>query len=351
MKSFEDIARLIRPNILKLSPYSSARDEFTEKAEVYLDANENPNENGYNRYPDSHHEELRTLLTQQKSRLVAPNQLVLGNGSDEIIDMVVRMFCEPNIDNIIITPPTYGMYEVVANINAISIKKVNQLPGFRLDVEGIIKQVDVNTKIIFICSPNNPSGNAVPKEDILKIIETVPCMVFLDEAYIDFSDESSFTSLLSDYPNLIIGQTLSKFYGLAGLRIGMGIASKEIIAVLNKIKPPYNINSLSQKTALDVLKNIDYDNQLALIKAERMRLIDSFEGLKCIEEIFPTDANFVLIKVYNATDLYNYLVNHSVIVRNRSTQYLCDNCLRITIGLPRENDRILELITKYDLKS
>lgn len=346
--NFDKIKELIRPNILNLAPYSSARDEFTEKAEVYLDANENPNENGFNRYPDSHHEELRTLLTQQKSRRVEPNQLVLGNGSDEIIDMVVRMFCEPNIDNIIITPPTYGMYEVVANINAISIKKVYQLPGFRLDVEGIIKQVDVNTKIIFICSPNNPSGNAFPKEDILKIIETVPCMIFLDEAYIDFSDESSFTSLLSDYPNLIIGQTLSKFYGLAGLRIGMGIASKEIIAVLNKIKPPYNINSLSQKTAMNELKNIDYDHQLALIKAERMRLIDSFEELKCIEEIFPTDANFVLIKVSNATDLYNYLVSHSVIVRNRSTQYLCDNCLRITIGLPHENDRLINLVTNYN---
>jgi histidinol-phosphate aminotransferase len=242
------------------------------------------------------------------------------------------------------------MYEVVANINAISSKKVNQLSGFQLDVEGILNQVDENTKIVFICSPNNPSGNAVPKEDIIKIIESVPCMVFLDEAYIDFSDEPSFTSLLIVYPNLIIGQTLSKFYGLAGLRIGMGIASKEIIAVLNKIKPPYNINSLSQKTAINELKNIDYDNQLALIKAERNRVMHSFEGLNCIKEIFPTDANFVLIKVSNATELYNYLVNHSVIVRNRSTQYLCDNCLRITIGLPHENDRLIELLSKYDLK-
>lgn len=348
MKTFSDILPLIRPNILKLAPYSSARDEFKEKAEVYLDANENPFESEFNRYPDSHHEALRNLLCQQNNRKVQSNQLILGNGSDEIIDMVVRMFCEPAVDSIIISPPTYGMYEVVAAINNVAVKKVNQLEGFQIDVDAILQQVDASTKIIFVCSPNNPSGNVVPKEDLLKLLNSVSCMVFLDEAYIDFANTPSFTTLLGSYPNLIIGQTLSKFYGLAGLRIGMGIASKEIISVLNKIKPPYNINSLSQQIAQQQLQNINYDTQLTVLLAERERMSTAVLEFSFVKKVYPSDANFILIKVLEAKKLYDYLVDKSVIVRLRTTQYLCENGIRITIGLPQENDRLLQHLSDYE---
>jgi histidinol-phosphate aminotransferase len=348
MTTYKNFESLIRSNILQLKPYSSARDEFTEKAEVYVDANENPFETGFNRYPDSHHLEVRKLLAGQQNRQVEPEQIILGNGSDEIIDMVVRMCCHPGKDNIVICPPTYGMYEVVANINDVEVRKVNQLEGFSLDVNSILNATDGNTKLIFICSPNNPNGNLVPDELIETILKKTNCFVFVDEAYIDFADQPSWTTRLQEYPQLIIGQTLSKFYGMAGLRLGMGIAAKEIVQILQKIKPPYNINSQTQSTVIERLPNVNFNEQKDFFKKERSRMSESLVRLNIVEKVFPSQSNFLLIQVTNAQRIYDYLVKNSIIVRNRSNQYLCGECLRITIGTPDENNRLIEVLKNYN---
>jgi histidinol-phosphate aminotransferase len=345
--SFKDLLPLIRSNIQQLKPYSSARDEFTEKAEVYLDANENPFETRFNRYPDSHHFELRRLLVNHPNRLVSPDNIILGNGSDEIIDMVVRMCCNPNLDNIVICPPTYGMYQVVADINAVEVRKVNQTEGFNLNVQGILNAVDENTKLIFICSPNNPNGKDVPYEEIQTILEQTNCFVFVDEAYIDFSNQPSCTLRLKQFPQLIVGQTLSKFYGMAGLRLGMGIASKEIISILQKIKPPYNISSLTQIKVMEQLPKINFSEQQLFFTQERTRMEKALSSIAVVKKVFSSAANFLLIEVDDAHEIYNFLVKQGVIVRNRSNQYLCNECLRITIGAHQENNRVIELLQNY----
>jgi histidinol-phosphate aminotransferase len=324
-----------------MKSYSSARDEFKEFETnmVFLDANENPFSNGFNRYPDPQQKLLKTLLAKQKK--VSLNQILLGNGSDEVLDSLFRAFCEPNHDNVITLPPTYGMYGVLADINAIENREILLTKDFEPNVECILKNVSKNTKIIFLCSPNNPTGNSFSDESILYLLRNFNGLVVLDEAYIDFSSKGSWLSELDDFPNLVIIQTLSKAYGLAGLRVGILYASEEIISVLNKIKPPYNLNTSSQDIALKKLTQNTLTAQVKKIISERESVVKSLQRIEFIKQIFPSDANFILIKVDDATLRYNQLIQAGIVVRNRSNQPLCENCLRITIGTKEENSQLI----------
>ena len=334
-----DFNRLVRANILKLTPYSSARGEFKGSASVFLDANENPFESGYNRYPDPQQKLLKTLLAQLKR--VSQNQILLGNGSDEVLDLLFRAFCEPNQDNVITLPPTYGMYGVLANLNAIENREVLLTKDFEPNVDEILNAVSKNTKIIFLCSPNNPTGNSFSDESILYLLKNFNGLVVLDEAYIDFSSKESWLSELNDFPNLVIIQTLSKAYGLAGLRIGIVYASEEIISMLNKIKPPYNLNTSSQEIALKKLTQNTLTAQVKKIVSERENVVNVLKSITFIKQIFPSDANFILIKVDDANLRYNQLIQAGIVIRNRSNQPLCENCLRITIGTKEENNQLI----------
>jgi histidinol-phosphate aminotransferase len=327
-----------------MKSYSSARDEFKEFETnlIFLDANENPFSNSYNRYPDPQQKLLKTLLAKQKKVLM--NQILLGNGSDEVLDLLFRAFCEPNQDNIITLPPTYGMYGVLANLNAIENKEILLTNDFEPNVDEILNAVSENTKIIFLCSPNNPTGNSFSDESILYLLKNFNGLVVLDEAYIDFSSKESWLSELNDFPNLVIIQTLSKAYGLAGLRIGIAYASEEIISILNKIKPPYNLNTSSQEIALKKLTQNTLTAQVKKIVSERENVINSLKSITLIERIFPSDANFILIKVDDAIYRYNQLIQAGIVVRNRSSQSLCDNCLRITIGTKEENNQLISIL-------
>ncbi|WP_333695501.1 histidinol-phosphate transaminase [Flavobacterium sp.] len=343
-----NIESLIRENIKKLSPYSSARDEFEQftKQMIYLDANENPFSNGMNRYPDPQQKELKVIIGDKNK--VSKENILLGNGSDEVLDLIFRAFCEPNRDNIITLPPTYGMYGVLANINAIENREVLLSEEFQPNVEAILNAVDNHTKIIFLCSPNNPTGNSFTKESVIKILNQFKGLVVIDEAYIDFSKDESWLSVLKDFPNLMITQTLSKAYAMAGLRIGILYASKEIISVLNKIKPPYNINVLSQETAVKKLMQNSMPTQVKKIKIERNILIKALSKCEFVEKIYPSDANFILIKVDDANYRYQQFLDNGVVVRNRSNQPLCENCLRISIGTKEENEQIMELLKTFN---
>ncbi len=335
------IQNLVRKTILNMKSYSSARDEFKEFETnmVFLDANENPFSNGYNRYPDPQQKLLKTLLAQQKK--VSLNQILFGNGSDEVLDLLFRTFCEPNQDNVITLPPTYGMYGVLANLNAIENREILLTKDFEPNINEILKVVSENTKIIFLCSPNNPTGNSFSDESILYLLKNFNGLVVLDEAYIDFSTKESWLSELNDFPNLVIIQTLSKAYGLAGLRIGIVFASEEIIAILNKIKPPYNLNTASQEIAMKKLSQNTLTAQVKKIVSERENVIKSLKAINFIKQIFPSDSNFILIKVDDATLRYNQLIQKGIVVRNRNNQPLCDNCLRITIGTKEENNQLI----------
>lgn len=335
------IQNLVRKTILNMKSYSSARDEFKEFETnmVFLDANENPFSNGYNRYPDPQQKLLKTLLAKQKK--VTLNQILLGNGSDEVLDLLLRVFCEPNQDNIITLPPTYGMYGVLADLNAIENREILLTKDFEPNVDEILNAVSENTKIIFLCSPNNPTGNSFSDESILYLLRNFNGLVVLDEAYIDFSAKESWLSELNDFPNLVIIQTLSKAYGLAGLRVGIAYASEEIISMLNKIKPPYNLNTSSQEIALKKLTQNTLTAQVKKIVSERENIIDALKSITFIERIFPSEANFILIKVDDATLRYNQLIQNGIVVRNRNNQPLCDNCLRITIGTKEENNQLI----------
>ncbi|UPQ78974.1 histidinol-phosphate transaminase [Flavobacterium azooxidireducens] len=335
------VQNLVRKTILNMKPYSSARDEFKEFETnlIFLDANENPFSNGYNRYPDPQQKLLKTLLAKQKK--VSLNQILLGNGSDEVLDLLFRAFCEPNNDNIITLPPTYGMYGVLADLNAIENREILLTNDFEPNVDEILNAVSQNTKIIFLCSPNNPTGNSFSDESILYLLKNFNGLVVLDEAYIDFSSKESWLTELNDFPNLVIIQTLSKAYGLAGLRVGIAYASEEIISILNKIKPPYNLNTASQEIALKKLNQNTLNAQLKKLISERESIINSLKSITFIEEVFPSDANFILIKVDNATLRYNQLIQAGIVVRNRSNQPLCENCLRITIGTKEENNQLI----------
>ena len=344
MKAF-DINTIIRNNVLKMKAYSSARDEFKgfDRKMVFLDANESPFENGVNRYPDPQQKAVKVFLAEQK--MVNPNQILLGNGSDEVLDLLFRAFCEPNRDNVITLPPTYGMYGVLANLNAVENREILLTADFQPKTELILESADANTRILFLCSPNNPTGNSFSKESVVTLIQNFNGLVVLDEAYIDFSENVSWLSELNVYPNLVITQTLSKAYGLAGIRMGILYASPEIISVLNKIKPPYNLNNLSQQKALEVLTDKEISgSKITLIKEEKRCLLKQLLQISFINKIYPSDANFILIKVDNAEIRYNQLLEKDIVIRNRSNQPLCENCLRISIGTPEENKLLINTL-------
>lgn len=338
-----DLDKILRPCIKNLKPYSSARDEFTGKADVYLDANENPFDTGLNRYPDPYQQNLKAKISNIKN--VNTNRIILGNGSDEVIDLIFRAFCEPGKDEVICLPPTYGMYQVSADINNVGIKKVLLTPDFEIDEKALKNAINPNTKVIWFCSPNNPSGNTLDPDVIKSITSSFDGIVVIDEAYIDFSSSQSWIDYLDFHPNLIIMQTFSKAWGLAGLRLGMGFASPAIINVLNNIKPPYNINTLTQNKASEALDDLEGKNeQVDIILSERTLLIDELQKISAVKHIYPSDANFLLVKIDNASNIYDKLVEKSIIVRNRSTVALCESCLRITVGRPEENKTLLTAI-------
>ncbi|MCG2461324.1 histidinol-phosphate transaminase [Flavobacteriaceae bacterium F89] len=343
-KKFE-INNLVRENIRGLQPYSSARDEYVSDGSemVFLDANENPFENGVNRYPDPRQRSLKAILATQKG--VSSDRILLGNGSDEVLDLIFRAFCEPKRDNVITLPPTYGMYKVLANINHIENREVLLTADFQPNVESILKQVDACTKLIFLCSPNNPTGNSFSIASVERLLKEFPGLVIIDEAYIHFSDRESWLGRLDVYPNLVIAQTLSKAYGMAGIRLGICIASTQIIAVLNRIKPPYNVNELTQERAMERLLNIDYvEAEVADIIEERDRLFEVLLQIIFIEKVYPSDANFILVKVDDADKRYAQILQRGVVVRNRTTQPLCENTLRFTVGTSEENEKLIEVL-------
>ncbi len=338
-----DLKNLVRPNIWALKPYSSARDEFHGSASVFLDANENPYNEPYNRYPDPMQWKLKERIAQLKG--VDKKSIFLGNGSDEPIDLLIRAFCEPGRDAVVSISPSYGMYEVAADVNDVEFRKVSLTPDFRLDAETLLKSVDERVKIVFLCSPNNPTGNSLERDEIYKILKGFEGIVVVDEAYIDFSSEPSFLSELKNFPRLVVLQTLSKAWGAAGIRLGMAFASPEIVAVLSKIKYPYNINMLTQKAALELLEGEEaMRDQLRRILSERTRMQKALPLLPVVRKMYPTDANFILVNVGDADAVYNMLVEKGVIVRNRNNVSLCGGCLRITIGTPQENDTLLEAL-------
>jgi len=340
-----DIQKLLRENIRHLQPYSSARDEFKGEASVYLDANENPYNSPFNRYPDPLQWEVKGHISRIKN--VPPENIFLGNGSDEPIDLLYRAFCEPRLDNVVAIEPTYGMYKVSAAINDIEYRKVLLDEDFQFSTEKLLSASNLYTKIIWLCSPNNPTGNSLNRNEVISLLKSFEGIVVLDEAYIDFAPESSFSEFLTQYPNLVILQTFSKAWGNAAIRLGMAFASIEIIAVLNKIKYPYNINILTQKHAINALKSPEQVKEwVKILLAERSVLINSLKKLPMVVHVYPTDANFVLVKVSNANATYHQLVDRSIIVRNRNSVTLCNDCLRITVGTPEENKILLEELKK-----
>ena len=345
-----DLQKLVRENIKTLTPYSSARDEFSGVAKVFLDANENsfgsPLTKWYNRYPDPHQTAIKEALSVIKS--VPSCQIFIGNGSDECIDLLFRSFCEPVKDNIIICPPTYGMYEVSANINNVQIKKAHLLPDFQLDLIHLENLIDANTKIIWICSPNNPTGNSIERASIEMVLNNFNGLVVIDEAYINFSKQKSFIQELQDYPNLVVLQTLSKAWGLAGLRLGMAFASKEIIGILDKVKPPYNINTATQELVLKALQEVGQVNDMIKIIVDmREALANVFRKMPTVEKVYPSDANFLLVKIADARAVYDFLLTRQIVVRDRSSVELCENCLRITIGTEKENTLLIDAMQAW----
>lgn len=331
-----ELEKLIRKNVLKLKPYSSARDDFQGTASVYLDANENPYSSEYNRYPDPHQTTLKLRISEIKKAPV--DQIFLGNGSDEPIDLLIRAFCEPGVDNVLIPQPTYGMYTVSAEVNNVEIKTVKLTPDFDLDMDSIKNAINDHTKLIFLCSPNNPSGNLLSFDKVKEVITLFNGLVIVDEAYIDFTNQDGFIPLINQYSNLVVLQTLSKAWGLAAIRLGMCFASKEIISVLNKIKPPYNISLLSQRAAEMELRQEERKNKwVAEILRQRNELAEQLSKVSLVKKVYPSDANFLLVKIDNAKKIYKKLVESGIIVRDRSNVILCEDCLRITVGTPSEN--------------
>ena len=345
-----DLDRLVRKHIKEVVPYSSARDEFSGEAKIFLDANENslgsPLTKWYNRYPDPHQVKLKEAISKIKG--VPAGHIFLGNGSDECIDLLYRCFCEPGKDNVIICPPTYGMYEVSAAINDVKARKVPLQPDFQLDLEGIEDVADDRTKIIWICSPNNPTGNSIHYQDIEILLNNFYGLVVVDEAYINFAKQRSLLPGLKEYPNLVIMQTLSKAWGLAALRLGMAFASTTIIDFLNRIKPPYNINQATQELALEALNEVEQVNTMIKeIVAMRDRLAAGLREIPIVEKVYPSDANFLLVKVKDAGKVYHYLLSDGIVVRDRSKVKLCEDCLRITVGTDSENKKLIQLLCKF----
>lgn len=345
-----DLNSLVRENIRRLRPYSSARSEFAGSAEVFLDANENafgsPAGNGYNRYPDPLQKKLKTSVAELKS--VDPSQIFVGNGSDEAIDLLFRIFCEPGRDECIICPPTYGMYKVSADINDIAVKEVPLTSDFHLDVSAVLSAITETTKLIFICSPNNPTGNLMRREDVTRIAAEFAGVVVVDEAYIDFAAAESVITELPNLPNLVVLQTFSKAWAMAGLRVGMAFASSEIISLMNRVKPPYNVSGIAQGAVLDAFeKHRDVEAWISKTLDERSRIVASLARFEFVLEIYPSDANFVLVRTTDAKAIYTFLVEEKIVVRDRSNVQFCAGCLRITIGTSEENDRLISALERF----
>ena len=341
------LQELTRPNIWSLAPYSSARNEYAgREARVFLDANENPYNAPYNRYPDPLQLELKAALSKVKG--VPAENIFLGNGSDEPIDLVYRCFCEPGVDNVVAIEPTYGMYKVCADINNTAYRPVLLDEQYQITADKLLAATDQHTKLIWLCSPNNPTGNNLHREEILKVIESFEGLVIVDEAYSDFSSQKPLRTELAKYPNLIVLNTMSKAWGCAAIRLGMAFASEEIISIFNKVKYPYNINQLTQEQALEALKDpFEVDKWVKILLEERSRMIDAFKLLPICEKVFPTDANFFLAQMTDAVKIYNYLVDKGIIVRNRHRVQLCQNCLRVTIGTKTENGELIAALRQY----
>ncbi len=342
--------KLIRENIKKLTPYSSARDEFSGEAKVFLDANENslgsPLTKWYNRYPDPHQRAIKEKLSNVKG--IGAEHIFLGNGSDECIDLLFRSFCEPGKDNVILCPPTYGMYEVSANINDIAIKKAPLLDDFQLDLVHLENLVDANTKLIWLCSPNNPTGNSLHRTDIEMILNNFEGIVVIDEAYINFAKQKSFVQELKDYPNLVVMQTFSKAWGLAGLRLGMAFSSTAIIEILDKVKPPYNINQATQELVLKAMEEVGQVNDMIRLLVDmRDALAEVFRSMPTVEKVYPSDANFILVKIKEAGMIYRFLISRGIVVRDRSNVRLCEDCLRITVGTEKENSILINAMQDW----
>lgn len=347
--SFE-LRSLVRENIRKLKPYSSARSEFTGVADVFLDANENafgsPAGDNFNRYPDP----LQRRLKEEVARIrkISPDRIFVGNGSDEAIDLLFRIFCTPGGDEVITCPPTYGMYAVSAAINDIADVQVSLAEGFQLNVESILAAIKPQTKLIFICSPNNPSGNLMRRESVIEIARQFHGIVVVDEAYIDFASEPSFIQELDEVPNLVILQTFSKAWGMAGLRVGLAFASADIIDVMNRVKPPYNVSGIAQRAVFDAFGKVaEVDAWIASLRTERTRLASALGDLKKVETVYPSDANFLLMRVANAKATYAFLISEGIVVRDRSTVRLCGECLRITVGTAKENERLMDALRRF----
>jgi len=344
MNSF-NLDRLVRPIISNLEPYSSARDEFTLAGDemIFLDANENPYQNGVNRYPDPQQSKLKEVLALRKA--LNPNQMLLGNGSDEVLDLLFRAFCEPNKDAVITLPPTYGMYKVLSGINAITNIEVQLTDDYQPDVERVLQQQDATTKLLFLCSPNNPTGTLFSPIIVEKLVQNFKGIVVIDEAYIDFSAAESWVGKLNEYPNLVVTQTFSKAYGMAGIRLGVCYASEAIIAVLNKIKPPYNVNELTQQKAMARLKDSSkIEQEITSLLQERDMLSTTLNELPFVDLVLPSEANFILARVDDAHKRYQQLLQAGIVVRNRSNQPLCDNTLRFTVGTPKENKQLIYIL-------
>jgi histidinol-phosphate aminotransferase len=350
-----NINELVRPNILKMKPYSSARDEFKGAANVFLDANENPYDSGLNRYPDPLAMAIKHELSKIKG--VKPENMFIGNGSDEVIDVLIRIFCEPRVDNIVTLPPTYGMYEVSANTSDVEVLKINLSADFQLETDKILMVhpeklgggVNDKSKILFICNPNNPTGNSLDFQSIIFLLKNFKGIVVIDEAYIDFAKTPSFINQLDKHPNLVVMQTFSKAWGLAAVRCGMAFASTEIIALMNKVKPPYNVNDLTQKAVLKALrKKAQKEKMVKELLSEREKLVERLQQFTFVQHIYPSDANFVLVKVAQPNEMYNWLATNGVVVRNRTNVILCEGCLRLTVGTPFENEKLLQVMKESD---
>jgi histidinol-phosphate aminotransferase len=348
-----NLDKILRENIKALQPYASARSEFAGEARVYLDANENsfgsPLTKWYNRYPDPLQRPLKEKISAIKN--TPPETIFLGNGSDECIDLLIRAFCDPQKNNVLICPPTYGMYQVCANINNVEVKEVPLMPGFQLNLEGLEEAIDEFTKLIFICSPNNPTGNSFEREELELVLNNFEGLVIVDEAYINYSRHRSFLAELKDYPNLVVLQTFSKAWGLAGLRLGMAFASPEIIDVLNKIKPPYNVNACTQELAIAALDHLeDVNMMIKETVKQRQELTSQLVQLSFVEKVYPSDANFLLVKMENASEVYSDLKKRGIVVRNRSNVILCEDCLRITIGTEQQNRQLIVALQQNQSK-
>lgn len=341
----KDINRYVRRAIAALTPYSTARDEYEGELGVFLDANESPYENGYNRYPDPHQKALKAQISAIKG--VPVENIFIGNGSDEAIDLVFRVFCEPRVDNVVAIAPSYGMYKVAAAINDVEIREVALGENFSLPAEALLAAVDENTKALFLCSPNNPTANSFPREELLQLVEQADCMVVVDEAYIDFADAESLVSEIASHPNLVVLQTMSKAWGMAGLRVGLALADSRVVGLMSQVKYPYNINVATMSIVSGLLTN-GVSDQVEQIKQQRAVVAEALAEFKFVERIYPSDANFLLVRVTDADALYEYLIADGIIVRNRTRVKGCEGCLRITIGLKEENEKLIKSLFRYE---